>query len=131
MRDRLIDLLWCIGREYDEYCDDSHEVGLSPMEGFEEMAADHLLANGVIVPPCKVGDTVYICTCFGFWYTKPEINKCEMQIKSIRVTESRMIFEAEHGKDNVDYFELKDIGKTVFLTREEAEKALAEREGKG
>lgn len=49
MRDMLIDLLWCIGREYDEYCDDSHEVGLSPMESFEEMAADHLLANGVTV----------------------------------------------------------------------------------
>lgn len=25
-----------------------------------EVIADHLLANGVIVPPCKVGDAVYI-----------------------------------------------------------------------
>ena len=25
-----------------------------------EIIADYLLANGVIVPPCKVGDTVYV-----------------------------------------------------------------------
>ena len=121
MRDRLIELLEDTLSEWECY---ATAITIKEM-------VDHLLANGVIVPPCKVGDTVYICTCFGFWYTKPEINKCEMQIKSIRVTESRMIFEAEHGKDNVDYFELKDIGKTVFLTSEEAEKALAEREGEG
>ena len=32
-----------------------------------EYVADHLLANGVIVPPCKVGDTVYhIAKCGDF-----------------------------------------------------------------
>ena len=25
-----------------------------------EYVADYLIANGVIVPPCKVGDTVYV-----------------------------------------------------------------------
>ena len=42
MRDRLIKLIKDIVHPY-----------------FAETLADHLLANGVIVPPCKVGDTVY------------------------------------------------------------------------
>lgn len=29
-----------------------------PFTADAEFAADYLLANGVIVPPCKVGDTV-------------------------------------------------------------------------
>ena len=28
--------------------------------------ADHLLENGIIVPPCKVGQTVY--SCLGYAY---------------------------------------------------------------
>ena len=54
MRDRLIELL----KETFEYtrgtCIDFDESA--------EINADNLLANGVIVPPCKVGQTVYkIC----------------------------------------------------------------------
>ena len=30
-----------------------------PLE-YQQHLADHLLANGVIVPPCKVGQTVYV-----------------------------------------------------------------------
>lgn len=40
MRDRLIELL-------------KHEFGTN----VAEITADWLLANGVILPPCKVGDT--------------------------------------------------------------------------
>lgn len=37
------------------------KVPIYPREGVEpaEVVADFLLDNGVIVPPCKVGDTVY------------------------------------------------------------------------
>ena len=44
-RDRLIELLFKVTEEKD--CPQPHEI------------ADYLLANGVIVPPCKVGDMVY------------------------------------------------------------------------
>ena len=44
MRDRLIKLI--------KYCTSCEECR-------EEDIADHLLANGVIVPPCKVDDTIY------------------------------------------------------------------------
>lgn len=47
MRDRLIKLLQ--DNSYLDVLDDEHWL----------LAAEQLLANGVIVPPCKVGDTVY------------------------------------------------------------------------
>ena len=72
--------------------------------------ADYLIANGVIVPPCKVGDTVW------------RINRTFEEYPD----KSKPYIEP-------DAFLLQDvfnIGKTVFFTREEAEKALQEMEGK-
>lgn len=68
---------------------------------------DYLLANGVIVPPCKVGDTVY-------WVDDGKI-KCEE------------VFEISIHIDGIlihtgIQFCLKP--DAVFLTKEEAEKAL-------
>ena len=80
-----------------------------------EIIADYLLANGVIVPQLKAGDKVY-------------------QIDAERVYEldilcayfyKRWIYETK-GID----FDIESIGKSIFLTKEEAEKALKEREGK-
>ena len=71
-----------------------------------ENIADDLLANGVIVPPCKVGDAVYQRDTAGRIY--------ESKIKSI-------IYDT----DGVA-FDKRAIGETIFLTREEAEKALKE-----
>lgn len=56
MRERLIELILA--------CDMENEVLVCFKERPKnrqaaEIIADHLLANGVIVPPCKVGDTVY------------------------------------------------------------------------
>ena len=79
---------------------------------------DYLLANGVIVPPCKVGDKVYfldaICGTDGYC-----INNC-------------CCIDCTHGELQVceidfDLSEYKEIGKTVFLTKEEAEAELRKR----
>ena len=48
MRDRLIELFLQYCRTYDD-----------SIQGCEESLADYLLAEGVIVPPCKVG-TLYM-----------------------------------------------------------------------
>lgn len=53
MRDRLIELL---NKKYDHFCD---QCGVNKDSRYTENLADYLLKNGVIVPPCKVGDTVY------------------------------------------------------------------------
>jgi hypothetical protein len=86
----------------------------------EELIADYLLANGVIVPPCKVGDTVW---CIHN-YTKPK----KFQISILTMSENHYSFVIE-TKDGVykHYCDKDSVGKWVFFTREEAEKALAER----
>ena len=74
--------------------------------------ADHLLANGVIVLPCKAGDTVYVLREvyeYGGNYYR-EISEETAEVFSL-------------GTDE-DFYSLEQFGKTVFLTREEAEAAL-------
>lgn len=78
--------------------------------------ADHLLANGVIVPPCKVGDTIYRAG-------DPIKKVYEWQIEHIEIYADEIVFI----DDSDNTFTAEDIGETVFLTQEEAEKALAER----
>ena len=101
MRDRLIDLL--------DECRFIEGVGAELVE----KQADYLLANGVIVLPCKVGDTVYtILRGKIFCYTVLEYGirgKCDFVY-------------AENDRDFLD-FPFAELGKTVFLTREEAEQA--------
>lgn len=72
--------------------------------------ADYLLANGVVVPPCKVGDKVY-------WYNMGG-NICEAEVVLVGFVAKTKGFEYD-----IDF---NEIGKTVFLTREEAEAKLKE-----
>ena len=129
MRDRLIELLNKVQEcGMDRPKDDERYPTLYPSN---EQVADHLLANGVIVPPCKVGDALY-------WVDEYE-RKIEkfvayaMQI--IGLDDNYFSFTVQfskengHRKFNYQFFG-PQFGKTVFLTREEAEAALAEREGK-
>ena len=77
--------------------------------------ADHLLANGVIVPPCKVGDTVYFL--MGGFAEEMKVIRLNLALKP-------------NDKHLFDYLtEFDDFGKTVFLTKEEAEQALKGGEG--
>lgn len=101
--------------------------------------ADHLLANGVIVPPCKVGDTVYAPKGNG------EIAEGIVQSihqNLVRNERGRWIatvwfadFYANSKEAGFEcgthlYLPFEEFGKTVFRSRELAEKALAERSGK-
>lgn len=110
MRDRLIDLLKDTLSEWE--CDVT-DVTIKEI-------ADHLLANGVIVPPCRVGGKVYTLSrgkikewkvCFIGFNTRGEI---KLNI-------------ADKGYFNMLEVWNYDFGKHVFLTKEEAERALAER----
>lgn len=96
-----------------------------------EIIADHLLANGVIVPPCKVGDTIYsFCDVFGVilpyviqnfgvgFLGKDRPNYWYWEATSHATETDELI-------DEID-FDLDDIGKTVFLTKEESEAKLKE-----
>ena len=70
----------------------------------------------LVVLPCKVGDSIY----------RPEGLKYSVfwTITNVTIYPDEIVFTDD--SDNI--FTLDDIGKTVFLTREEAEKALEVRE---
>lgn len=117
MRDRLIELIaskvcsryskdtcyskWS-GRCGDCECGRNFQIG---------DIADHLLENGVIVLPVKVGDVVYT------------------NINGIGLQNSFMVNHVDLlGFSNGLYsWTWHQLGKSVFLTLEQAEKALAER----
>lgn len=66
--------------------------------------------------PCRVGDTVYSIKNY-------HINECK--VDWIRIDTRKSITIRLMTKDYIFYdVSRKDFGKTVFLTREEAERAL-------
>lgn len=107
MRERLLDLIYDV-------------VELYPSE--YEKLADHLLDNGVIAPPVRVGQTVW---CL---------------IGSLNHAVEGRLYECNIRYDGITYFRFSRngyfsgiatedaIGKTVFLTRDAAEAALKARE---
>ena len=103
MRDRLIELM--------------QEWGTKNTDSFPfENVADHLLANGVVCLPCKAGSQIY--RIIGENTLNPKIGRWDIV--------SLTIYPDEIGyvDDTDNWIPLKDIGKTVFITREEAERAL-------
>lgn len=95
--------------------------------GYSELSAgklaDHLLANGVIVPKVSLGDVVW----YDVFNDVVSAVVYDMQIKA--VGRGFLITNAyAKGASGKLSFDEGAVGKCVFLTREEAEAALKERE---
>lgn len=90
-----------------------------------EAIADLLISNGVVVLPFKVGDAVRSAIPF----TDGKIR--EGYISVFLVDEDGVYsFYASFGVEPISAeFLIDEIGKTVFFTKEEAEKALEKRKG--
>ncbi len=80
-----------------------------------EQFADYLLANGVIVPPFKIGGKVYQTDGTRIY---------ESTILEIICTSKRTVYITQGIS-----FDETAIGTSIFLTREEAEAKLKESEG--
>ena len=114
MRDRLIELI--VDAEnaiYQEkpYSTDTERIG---------RVADHLLAEGVIVPPMKLGSRrkVYIPI-------KSTTVVYETKVYGIGIDEDGdMVINPKEYPEEVISIHGGNIGKTVFFIREEAEAAL-------
>ena len=115
MRDRLIELMQEWGNEHT----DSFPF---------ESVADYLLENGVIVPPCKVGEVVWINTKFGTLKARvTEITQTIDNKFSVHIVYDLMYCYKQHinTQGYVGYLEDKfEFGKTAYRTKEEAEQAL-------
>ena len=123
-RDRLIELL---SKTHTETGGFKRKTRLH-----DEYIADYLLANGVIVPPCKVGDKVYYIheTYWDKDYKNQVIND-NVRNRILKIVErqnhaTNLALEVIH----FDYCFIIDwIKGNIFLTKEEAEEKLKEREG--
>jgi hypothetical protein len=127
MRNRLIDLLQ--ENSYLDVLNDEHWL----------LAAEQLLANGVIVPPCKVGDTLWVRWSLSeghkkdIYPVKVYALRFDTKKNNMRVCVEGHFKITAYGGGYTHYyngtFAWNSVGKTVFLTKEEAETALAERSG--
>ena len=104
MRDRFLHLI----HEAEEKFTDR------PVLDIEKFVVDYLIENGVVVPPCKVGDTVY----YPYEYRNVVLEKTVIKI---------VIEKEDRWLDvGVSFLPFENIGKTVFLTKAEAEQKLKE-----
>ena len=135
MRDRLIELMH---KQFTELYKDGDWNFVEMIGG----VADYLLENGVIVPPCEVGDVVYVNP--KTWGGISFVNYDNLFIHSKYFLIAEVVSVIKTRKQNLiklkvynrttytpEYrrYPVSSIGKTVFLTREEAEQALKGGEG--
>ena len=90
---------------------------------YDDLQSDYLLENGVIVPPVTIGQTVYEIQqdrTLQKWYV----------YGIIKYDGQEWAAKAKNNKNKWNYidktFAFRLFGKTVFLTRKAAEKALKE-----
>ena len=101
-----------------------HDWGIT---GAEELA-DYLISNGVIILPCKVGDSLYLVD-LEYGVCKCIVN--DIQILSDNEPVFTLYYYSQNGYEPAELewdidIERDCFGKTVFLTKEEAEARLRE-----
>ena len=124
MRDRLINLIismprinFCVGRQQGKTINTVGDI------------ADHLVANGVIAPPCNGGDTVYMP-----WEYKGVSGVAILTVTHIIIDAIHSYIRTDFDSDCAEYqqkynygrFDFRQFGKDIFASNKEAEKALLE-----
>ena len=85
-----------------------------------ENITDDLLANGVIAPPCKVGDAAYYISMY---YTgKFQVYKCF--VEKITLYETNTFLSLADAKDKGIYFGVNCKDPSLFFDLEKAKKEL-------
>ena len=105
MRDRLIDLL------DKSFLESDSNYGTPSIN----QVADYLLENGVFVLPCKVGTELFLSDYINGHHRLKEYKFCGNRIA--------IVIECWEFQRTCTRW-LDDFGKTIFLTKEEAENAL-------
>ena len=139
MLNRLIKLLKEFEQSPEKLCPitsgsgncDTCEYNIKGVGCYDARRADYLLKNGVIAPPCKVGQTVFKIVKL---YGDRKSIIVEGEVFEIALThengeiKKRFYFLEKGGNKIINRYSLwldfDEVGKTVFLTKEEAEQAL-------
>ena len=135
MREQLFELLTDCEIKYAQYLSEECDKAIKgdvTKQLFKrlEFYADHLIENGVVVPPCKVGDHIYYnfsknaSLPFGANRTRA------LLVRAIASTEDKKGWFVRTSFEGIIHdFKFSDFGKTVFLTKEQAEQKLKEMRG--
>ena len=126
MRDRLAKTYHNIEIEYLDYLTNIAERAINDdiedkIQKRQDFYVDKLLANGVFVPPCKVDDILYApCQCCG------RIVIVEYVVIAIQssIRDEWIVRYKKIGSTVRRQCFISDIGKTIFLTKQEAKQAL-------
>ena len=122
-RDRLIELIGSqICDDYSPTCDEWEPHSCENCYANNctvGKLANYLLANGVIVAPCKVGDKLYQIIDMSHTACKSFVSDFPITVLPYQIYYINIM-----GGISVIPFE--NFGKTVFLTKEEAEAKLKE-----
>lgn len=126
MKERLVEMLQKAEQKCSNtmQCENCIEFGYGDRCVFY-LTAEHLISEGVIVPPCKMGDTVYTVG-----YDFGSIFKCKICTVNYicGVWTGTMENTWVHAHGSLYRWSESNFGNSIFFTKEEAEKALAERE---
>lgn len=74
--------------------------------------------------PCNVGDTVYTNTSMRGWYCRAKNRPYEAKVVFIGINGVDNFINVEFEQGKMLQFNFSEIGKRVFLTRDEALQAL-------
>ena len=144
MRDRLVELLLNGEKQFF----DTKANKTTPLQSY---LSNYLIENGVIVPPCKVGDTVYILeekckysgeknepwnSCNQYWDNvyKNGMWGCAGKDKTgnkIYCKKKEMVWYIKEVEYSLSLYSdpTKVLGENLFLTKAEAEQKLKEMRG--
>ncbi len=128
MRDRLIKSYKKANAEYLDYLESIDQKGLVDTDGKASFIVDRLIKDGVIVPPCKVGNIVWLIEHNAV--ERATVNKVEITGSSeLRITLKKLNLVGKYV-----YFQLeqKELGKTIFIgenAEDQAEQKLKEMRG--
>lgn len=118
-RERLTELI----------CDASDNILSVPYISYDgaEAIANHLLDNKCHSLLCDIGDTVYTNCRMQGWYFREKDKPYKAKIVFIGLNGVDNFMNVDFGNGHMLQFPFSEIGKTVFLTEEDA---LKERDNK-
>lgn len=132
---RLVELLKDFDKPNEDEWDEEEleiyrdEEAVKELERLYGELADYLLKNGVIVPPCKVGDELF--AIFEGYITTARVIAlyfdCRGGMFDLNIRTSQ---QTVNGFKHIIFkdFTFDDYGKKLFRTANEAEQALKERD---
>lgn len=127
MRDRIVELLNnypCMSTAEDMF-----------IESISDDLSDYLIANGVIIPPCKVGEIVYCIyndqVIQGIVrIIRPSISKEEIIFKGSIIVELDSFFYDDGRKEKFELYVVfekpYECDRVAYLTKDQAEQKLKE-----